>query len=127
MSLFEVAAVCYAFLLLLVIIWQTCLIVGAPWGHLTQGGRYIGVLPPVGRIVAAFSIPVMIFMAASVTSAADLYPYWAPWTALTAAALQTATTILNWITPSKPERFLWAPITTIMLLLLGSVVLSSYR
>ena len=126
MSLFEVAAVCYAFLLLLVIIWQTCLIVGAPWGHFTQGGRYIGVLPPVGRIVAAFSISIMIFMAASATSAADLYPYWAPWTALIAAALQTATTALNWITPSKPERLLWAPINTIMLLLLVTVVLSSY-
>jgi hypothetical protein len=35
-------------------------------------------------------------------------------------------TTLNWMTPSKPERLLWAPITSIMLLLASYVVLSAY-
>jgi len=31
-------------------------------------------------------------------------------------------TTLNWITPSQKERFLWGPITSIMLLLAAYVV-----
>jgi hypothetical protein len=122
----EISAACYVCIVLLVIVWQVCLIGGAPWGHLTQGGGHIGALPPNGRVVAAFSIPILALMAAGIASAASLYPHWAPWTGLVAVTVQTVVTTLNWMTPSKPERLLWAPITSIMLLLASYVVLSAY-
>ena len=125
-SWLEISAACYVCIVLLVIVWQVCLIGGAPWGHLTQGGGHIGALPPNGRVVAAFSIPILALMAAGIASAASLYPHWAPWTGLVAVTVQTVVTTLNWITPSKPERLLWAPITSIMLMLASYVVLSAY-
>ena len=125
-SWLEISAACYVCIVLLVIVWQVCLIGGAPWGHLTQGGGHIGALPLNGRVVAAFSIPILALMAAGIASAASLYPHWAPWTGLVAVTVQTVVTTLNWITPSKPERLLWAPITSIMLMLASYVVLSAY-
>ena len=95
-------------------------------GASDQGGGHIGALPPNGRVVAAFSIPILALMAAGIASAASLYPHWAPWTGLVAVTVQTVVTTLNWMTPSKPERLLWAPITFIMLLLASYVVLSAY-
>ena len=126
MTWLEISAACYVCIVLLVIVWQACLIGGAPWGHLTQGGGHIGALPPNGRVVAAFSIPILALMAAGIASAASLYPHWAPWTGLVAVTVQTVVTTLNWMTPPKPERLLWAPITSIMLLLASYVVLSAY-
>ena len=126
MTWLEIAAAGYASTVLVVIFWQICLIGGAPWGHLTQGGSHIGALPRSGGIVAAVSIPILVFMAAGISSVGNLYPYWAPWTGLVAVAAQTLVTVLNWITPSKPERLLWAPITSLMLLLASYIVLSSY-
>jgi hypothetical protein len=82
----EISAACYVCIVLLVIVWQVCLIGGAPWGHLTQGGGQNGALPPNGRVVAAFSIPILALMAAGIASAASLYPHWAPWTGLVAVS-----------------------------------------
>jgi len=36
--------------------------------------------------------------------------------------VQALNTTLNWITQSKPERILWGPITSIMLLIAALVV-----
>jgi hypothetical protein len=74
-------------------------------------------------VTAAISIFLLIYMAASVTSVAGLNPNWANWTAYLAIAIQALSTILNWITPSKKERQLWAPVTSIMLLLAVFIVI----
>ena len=115
MVLEQIAAFFYILIIAIVVLFQLCLIFGAPWGQITQGGRYQGTLPVGGRVAAALSIPILIFMGASITSAAGLVPNWAGWTAYAAIAVQALSTTLNWITPSQKERFLWGPITSIML------------
>ena len=122
MGLEQMAAILYALIIALVVFFQVCLIFGAPWGQITQGGRFEGPLPVGGRVVATLSVPTLIFMGASITSAAGLMPNWADWTAYAAIAVQALSTTLNWITPSQKERFLWGPITSIMLLLAAYVV-----
>lgn len=122
MGLEQMAAILYALIIALVVLFQLCLIFGAPWGQITQGGRYEGPLPVGGRVVATLNVPTLIFMGASITSAAGLMPNWADWTTYAAIAVQALSTTLNWITPSQKERFLWGPITSIMLLLAAYVV-----
>tara|TARA_B100000579_G_scaffold424123_1_gene428131 strand:- start:47 stop:304 length:258 start_codon:yes stop_codon:yes gene_type:complete len=39
MGFTEMAAVLYALVIAIVVIFQFCLIMGAPWGKITQGGR----------------------------------------------------------------------------------------
>lgn len=48
----QLAAGLYALLIIGIISFQAALVAGAPWGHLTQGGRYQGQLPLRGRMVA---------------------------------------------------------------------------
>jgi len=40
----QVAAGLYTFFILGIIAFQVALVAGAPWGHLTQGGRHQGTL-----------------------------------------------------------------------------------
>jgi len=122
MGFTEMAAVLYALVVGIVVLFQFCLIMGAPWGKITQGGRNEGPLPTSGRLVATLSVPILFFMGASITSAAGLVPNWTGWTAYVAIAVQALNTTLNWITQSKPERILWGPITSIMLLIAALVV-----
>ena len=124
MSFVELSAYLYAAICVGVIVFQICLIAGAPWGRLTQGGRVDGALPVAGRVGAFISIFLLTAMAWAVLSAANLAPAWPGWTSWTALGVQTLSAILNWITPSKPERMLWGPVTTLMLLLVAFVVLS---
>ena len=107
------------------ILFQLCLIFGAPWGKMTQGGSRERALPVSGRAVAAVSILVLLFMAAGILSAVELPPNWAGWTGYTALAIQGLSALLNWITPSESERRLWGPIATLMLALAVGVVLSN--
>ena len=119
----EIAAFTYGAICLGVIAFQVALIAGAPWGRLTQGGSHDGPLPVAGRIGAAVSIVLLAAMAAAVISAAGLQPYWPRWTGWAALSVQLLSMILNWITPSKPERKLWGPVTTLMFVLAALVVI----
>jgi hypothetical protein len=118
----ETAAILYVLIVAGVIVFQICLIAGAPWGRLTQGGRHDGSLPVSGRVIAGVSIPLLIFMAAGIASAAGFIANLPTWVFYTALAIQALSTCLNWLTPSQLERRLWAPITTVMLALSGYVV-----
>jgi len=108
-----------------VIGFQLALIAGAPWGPLTQGGRHQGALPPAGRFAAFVSVFVVAAMALGILSAAGFWPRWPYWTAWVALAVQSLATVLNWITPSKPERALWGPLTSVMLVLAALVVVAA--
>lgn len=118
------AASIYAACCCLVVMFQVALIAGAPWGRLTQGGSHEGRLPVSGRIGAGVSIVVLAAMAAAILSAAGLQPHWPIWTGWVALTVQLISMVLNWITPSRPERRLWGPITTLMFVLALLVVLS---
>jgi len=96
---------------------QVALILGAPWGRLTQGGQIEGPLPRSGRLAAAASIVVLVAMALAVLSADGRWPGWPSWTGWSAVALNAVIMVLNWITPSTAERNLWGPITTVMVAL----------
>ena len=120
----QIAAVAYVIVVAVVIVFQFCLIAGAPWGRLTQGGRYEDALPVAGRVAAALSVPLLICMGAGIASAAGMTPNWPMWTAYAAITVQVLSMILNWITPSRAERILWGPVTTLMLALALYVVLA---
>lgn len=105
---------------------QIALIIGAPWGRLTQGGQNEGPLPLTGRIVAFISIFVLAAMAMAVLSAAGLWPNWHNWTGLVAVAIQALSCLLNWITPSALERRLWGPATSVMLALATVTVFAGW-
>ncbi|WP_321828965.1 hypothetical protein [Thalassovita sp.] len=118
-------AYAYALICCCVIGFQIALIAGAPWGRITQGGQVDGPLPRRGRVLAAVSIFILAFMALSVLSAAGLVVDWPKWTAWVALVVQALSALANWITPSAPERRLWGPITTVMLLCAGYVAMSA--
>lgn len=105
----------YATAALAIAFFQVALILGAPLGRYTQGGQHEGALPISGRIIAAVSIPVVLFQGLAILSAAGFPGLgWPAWTGWVAFVVQVATTVLNWITPSKPERAVWGPITLVM-------------
>ena len=106
-------AILYIFITALVIFFQLCLVFGAPWGEFTQGGRFKGALPISGRVIAALSIPLLMFMALSIASVAGFIFEWDSWTAIATIALQGVTALFNWITPSRKEKLLWGPVTTV--------------
>lgn len=117
------AALVYAACCAAVIVFQFCLIAGAPWGRLTQGGQHSGALPGQNRVFAAISIVLLIGMAGSLLSAAGLWLNWPAWMSWVALAIQALSTLMNWITPSRPERLLWGPVTSVMLVLALVVML----
>lgn len=105
-----------------VIGFQIALIFGAPWGRITQGGQVEGPLPLPGRIAAAVSILILAAMALAILSADGRWPHWPVWTGWMAVAMAALVALLNWITPSAPERRLWGPITSVMLAVALAVV-----
>ncbi len=115
----------YATAMLAIAFFQVALILGAPLGRYTQGGQHDGALPMSGRIIAAVSIPVVLLQGLAILSAAGFpglgWPVWTGWVAL---AVTGVSTVLNWITPSKPERMVWGPIM-LVLSAMGLVVMTS--
>lgn len=102
---------------------QVALVLGAPWGALTMGGRWPGVMPPAARILSLFQAALLVALAGIVLAQAGLLgarpPQWMLWTA---AVITCLSTIANIVTPSKPERRLWAPIMVMMVLCFGVVL-----
>lgn len=107
----------------LVVTFQLALVAGAPWGRLTQGGRHEGVLPLQGRIAAGVSVVLLSAMASAILSATGAWPHWSAWTGWAALGVQGLSTLMNWATPSIPERKLWGPTNTVMLGLAAAVML----
>lgn len=106
-----------------VIAFQFALVFGAPWGHLTQGGRTKGTLPPSGRVAAGMSVLLLAAMALAILSAAEQWPEWPAWTGWATLGVQSLAVAANWATPSAAERRIWGPVTTGMLLLAVIVVI----
>ncbi len=117
MPLQQLAGIIYLLITVVVIFFQICLSAGAPWGEFTQGGRNKGVLPKSGRLLAAISVPVLVFMGLSITSIISNAPNWEKWTVYVTMVVQGLTAVANLITPSRKERLLWGPVTTVAFLL----------
>ncbi len=114
----------YFLLVLGVVGFQFALVFGAPWGHLTQGGKNEGALPVAGRAAAAASVVILAAMAGAILSAAGVWPNWPQWTGWAALAVNGLVMLANWATPSRAERLLWGPVTTVMLGLALAIMLS---
>lgn len=98
---------------------QVALVLGAPWGRLTWGGRYDGALPGSMRGVAAFSLLLMVVFAWVISMRAGNHgprpqrrARWFAWIVVGYCGLGV---IANAITPSPWERVLWLPIVASML------------
>ncbi len=105
----------FSVLTAVVVAFQVALVAGAPWGALTQGGRFVGALPPSARAIAAFSALLLLAFIGIVRSHARAerparFPR-AIWVVVAYCALGM---VVNAITPSMWERALWLPVVMLM-------------
>lgn len=109
-------AILYASLAALPMTMHIALAAGAPLGRFTVGGRFPDRLPPLWRVLALVQAVILLAMAGSVLARAGVLdvalPPWSFWLALVMTGL---TCCANLATPSRPERLLWGPVTTAML------------
>lgn len=113
----------YSIFILGLVCFQIALIFGARWGRITQGGTHDGALPVQGRIIAAVSIILLLAMILSIRSISDDWPHWPRWTGWLTVTINSIMCVLNWITPSRAERLLWGPITSVIAILAASIML----
>lgn len=118
------AALFYGLLAGGVVVFHLAMIVGAPWGYLTMGGRWPGRLPVPARLLPLASATLIVILAVIVLARAGIIagPGWAGSGAAIGAALalSVVAVIANAATPSPLERRLWLPVT---LLMLGAAVI----
>lgn len=110
-------------LLLAVAIFQVAVILGAPVGRFTQGGQHEGKLPMGNRALAAISMLLLLAMSATVSGKIGRGPF----VSLSSGVLATVWwitvfyllvgVVMNLASRSKQERLLFAPLTTIILVL----------
>ncbi len=94
---------------------HTAMMLGAPWGHLTMGGRWAGALPLPARGLSAVSAAVILLMASVVTARAGLLPWRFPgWSIYAVLAFLVASLAMHVATPSAAERRLWLPVILAM-------------
>ncbi len=105
----------FAVLACAVVLFHLAVILGAPWGRLTMGGRWPGVLPVRARLISAMSACLTMAMAV-VLWRND--PAWAVWVVVGVAGLSV---VANAATPSAAERRVWLPVAIAMALAALSV------
>ena len=112
----EVAGWVYAALALGPMAMHVALTLGAPLGAWTVGGAHPGRLPRRLRPLALAQLGLLALMVVAIADRGGAlevgWPGWAHWAAL---ALTAATAAANVMTPSRPERLLWGPVTVGML------------
>jgi hypothetical protein len=110
------AAWVYAALTAVLCLFHLGVAAGMPWGHLTMGGQWPGVLPPVGRAVAVANAGLLGVLAALILARAGVLalpaPRWAIWGIVGFFGLSV---VVHIITPSAAERALWLPVVSVML------------
>ncbi|MFM9165255.1 MAG: hypothetical protein ACKOQO_00325 [Candidatus Limnocylindrus sp.] len=125
-----VAAHVGAMIYLSVAIFQVAVILGAPLGEFTQGGRARGSLPTSGRIVAMVSLVLLMLMAGTILAMVGVGPLkevdsplidglW-----LGTCAYATLGVILNAVSRSPKERKVFLPVALAILCCVAVVALS---
>lgn len=124
----EIAAVVFALLAGVVVVFQVAMALGAPWGEFTMGGRYRGAFPAQMRVVAVLSAVVVALMGAVVLARAGMaFEQWADaavWAVWIVVGYSVAGLVMNLITHSARERMVWAPVVAVMLVCSVVVALS---
>lgn len=116
----QFAAIALVAIAALVSAFQIALAIGAPWGEWAYGGQNIGVLPQSLRISSGFSLVVYALQVAHFGSHAT---WWEPpfgiavsevldWVFVAFFALGT---VMNGISRSRKERYLWTPVVALSL------------
>ena len=114
-----ISAVFFSGFCFVVICFHVALLFGAPWGHLTLGGRYDRVLPVKIRLVSAPSAILMSLFIVAVLARGGVafqglhrISRMAIWPVVGYCVLGV---LLNSVSRSKWERILWVPVTLAML------------
>ena len=122
-------AVIFSALCVLAGLFQFALVLGAPWGEYTMGGRFPGKLPPKMRLAALFQIVILFMIALIVLIRSGVVVnqfYDVSKTAIWFVVFFFVTgSILNILTPSKRERAIWGPVNILLLILSVLVALSA--
>lgn len=122
-----------AVLLYVVAAFHAALVLGAPWGALTQGGATSGSLAASGRSAAAVSCAVSIVMASAILGRVGRGPFGlrssriATVLAWLTTAYAVIAVVLNLITRSSAERALWAPVSIVLLGLITFVMVATHH
>ena len=115
----SIAAVIYAILMSIVMLFQLALTLGVPWGEASMGGKFKGKYPPKMRVVSFVNMLVLWFIMIVVLIRSGLMvPEFQPDVRITfwfALGFTVLSAIMNWMTPSKIERNIWGPVTAIQL------------
>lgn len=114
----SIAGYAFAAMAGIVCLFHLALILGAPWGAATMGGRYTGALPLFGRVISALSLLVVLAFAIIILEHTGLITVpmlqgldWPTWTVVGYCVLGV---IMHVATPSRIERLLWLPVVLIM-------------
>lgn len=110
-------AIIAAILFTIISIINLLLILGAPFGEFTMGGKY-RVLPINLRIMAAFSLVIQIFAIIIVLQAGGFLPLWfsnkiTKIICRVFAAYLSVNTIMNFCSASKKEKYIVTPLSLI--------------
>jgi len=120
------AAWIYAALTAVLVCFHLGVALGMPWGHLTMGGQWPGVLPLAGRITAVVNMLLLSALAVLMLSRAGILalpaPRWAIWGIV---VFMTISVFVHVITPSAAERALWLP--QILVMWICAVVVARVR
>jgi hypothetical protein len=94
-----------------VVAFHAALILGAPWGGVTMGGRWPGVLPAEGRLTSALSILMLVLFGRVVAERAGLARRWLPaWGIGVVILYLAAGVVAHVLTPVGLERAIWLPV-----------------
>jgi len=123
-----IAAIAFASLIGLLVLFQLALALGAPWGRLAWGGQHRGVLPRGYRIGSLVVILVYGFFATVALGRVELLAWYpvgfaqvAMWVIFGVLALGV---LMNAISRSKPERYVMTPVALVLAVLALLVALS---
>lgn len=118
----RMAAVLAAVGFIAIAAFQIALALGAPLGRASWGGRHSGRLPAGFRVASAFAVVVWMLAALIVLARGghELSPVpgaaarWGTWALVGVMPLAA---LMNFASPSRWERFLWAPVALILAVL----------
>jgi hypothetical protein len=99
------------------VVFHMAMVLGAPWGHLTMGGRWHGALPLAARGLSVLSSALILWMAGVVAARAGLLAWRFPaWSIYAVVAFMVLSIAMHVATPSAAERHLWLPVIVVMTL-----------
>ncbi|NHN31465.1 hypothetical protein [Paenibacillus agricola] len=115
-----ISAIIFSALIGIVILFQFALVAGMPWGSYAMGGKFPGKYPPVMRLASLFQVIILALLASIVLSKSGfIFPNWYSFTKSAiwfVVIFSVIATTLNFITRSKWERRIWAPVSLLLLI-----------